>query len=98
LWREGNAIQFIDSSLEDSSILNEALRCIHIGLLCVQHHPNERPNMDLVITMLNNENILPLPKEPSYLIKDILTSRKSSCKSLASFSVNNVTISMLSDR
>ncbi|KAL5131284.1 Receptor-like serine/threonine-protein kinase SD1-8 [Glycine soja] len=98
LWKEGNPMQFIDSSLEDSCILYEALRCIHIGLLCVQHHPNDRPNMASVVVLLSNENALPLPKDPSYLSKDISTERESSSENFTSVSINDVTISMLSDR
>ncbi|KAG5032934.1 hypothetical protein JHK85_016916 [Glycine max] len=96
LWKEGNPMQFIDTSLEDSCILYEALRCIHIGLLCVQHHPNDRPNMASVVVLLSNENALPLPKDPSYLSNDISTERESSFKNFTSFSINDVTMSMMS--
>ncbi|RZC09203.1 G-type lectin S-receptor-like serine/threonine-protein kinase At4g27290 isoform X2 [Glycine soja] len=98
LWNEGNPMEFIATSLEDSCILYEALRCIHIGLLCVQHHPNDRPNMASVVVLLSNENALPLPKYPRYLITDISTERESSSEKFTSYSINDVTISMLSDR
>ena len=91
-------MEFIATSLEDSCILYEALRCIHIGLLCVQHHPNDRPNMASVVVLLSNENALPLPKYPRYLITDISTERESSSEKFTSYSINDVTISMLSDR
>ncbi|KAL5131281.1 G-type lectin S-receptor-like serine/threonine-protein kinase [Glycine soja] len=96
LSKEGKPMQFIDTSLKDSYNLHEALRCIHIGLLCVQHHPNDRPNMASVVVSLSNENALPLPKNPSYLLNDIPTERESS--SNTSLSVNDVTTSMLSGR
>ncbi|RDX79840.1 Receptor-like serine/threonine-protein kinase SD1-8, partial [Mucuna pruriens] len=98
LWKEGNPMQFVDANLKDSCILYEALRCIHIGLLCVQQHPNDRPNMTSVVISLSNENALPLPKDPSYLINDISTKREPSSENSTSFSINDVTISMLSDR
>ncbi|RZB75783.1 G-type lectin S-receptor-like serine/threonine-protein kinase isoform A [Glycine soja] len=96
LSKEGKPMQFIDTSLKDSYNLHEALRCIHIGLLCVQHHPNDRPNMASVVVSLSNENALPLPKNPSYQLNDIPTERESS--SNTSLSVNDVTTSMLSGR
>ncbi|OAY24640.1 hypothetical protein MANES_17G031800v8 [Manihot esculenta] len=36
LWREGRALEIVDSSLEESYNPYEVLRCIQIGLLCVQ--------------------------------------------------------------
>ncbi|KAG5020648.1 hypothetical protein JHK87_016503 [Glycine soja] len=30
LWKEHNALQLIDSSIKDSSVIPEVLRCIHI--------------------------------------------------------------------
>ncbi|KAL2327851.1 hypothetical protein Fmac_021278 [Flemingia macrophylla] len=89
MWKEGNAAHFIDASLEDSCILHEALRCIHIGMLCVQHHPNDRLNMASVVVLLSNENVLPSPKDPSYLIKDISTEKESSSENFTSISVND---------
>jgi len=64
----------------------------------VQHHPNDRPNMTSIVTLLSNENALPLLHDPSYLIKDISTEREASSEDFALFSVNDVIISILSDR
>ncbi|CAA6668742.1 unnamed protein product [Spirodela intermedia] len=38
-WEEGNAVQLIDKDIADGFSVEEALRRIHIGLLCVQHDP-----------------------------------------------------------
>lgn len=51
----------------DSCNLSEALCCIHISLLCLQHHPHDRPNMSSVVMMLGNEIGLPQPKLPAFL-------------------------------
>nr|KYP41494.1 Putative serine/threonine-protein kinase receptor [Cajanus cajan] len=96
MWKDGNPTQFIDASLEDSCILQEALRCIHLGLLCLQHHPNDRPNIASVVLLLSNENVLSLPKDPTYLIKDISTEREFSSENFTSSSINDVTVSVLS--
>ncbi|KAK8464226.1 hypothetical protein PHAVU_011G152300 [Phaseolus vulgaris] len=62
LWKEETPMQLVDTSLGDTFTISEALRCIHVGLLCVQLHPDNRPNMASVIFLLSSENILPQPK------------------------------------
>ncbi|TVU20671.1 hypothetical protein EJB05_36889, partial [Eragrostis curvula] len=67
LWEEGNATELVDSSVVENCPLHEALRCIHVGLLCVQDNPNARPLMSSVLFMLESETtLLPEPKEPVY--------------------------------
>ncbi|KAK7280217.1 hypothetical protein RJT34_25279 [Clitoria ternatea] len=41
-WREGTVTDLVDPSLSNSS-RNEMIRCIHIGLLCVQENIDNRP-------------------------------------------------------
>ncbi|GMN66140.1 hypothetical protein TIFTF001_035212 [Ficus carica] len=45
LMNEGREIEMLDSSLRDSHSSSEVLRCIHVGLLCVQQRTADRPNM-----------------------------------------------------
>ncbi|XP_047152687.1 G-type lectin S-receptor-like serine/threonine-protein kinase At4g27290 isoform X1 [Vigna umbellata] len=71
-WKESIPIEFIDTCLRDSYILSEALRCIHIGLLCIQHQPNDRPNMTTVVTMLTSESTLPQPEKLVFLMQRVL--------------------------
>ncbi|CAJ2652322.1 unnamed protein product [Trifolium pratense] len=52
IWREGTAASTIDPSLYNSS-RNEILRCIHIGLLCVQDNVTKRPTMSTVVLSLS---------------------------------------------
>ena len=64
-WREGTISDLIDPTLSDSPI-TEILRCIHIGLLCVQENVDDRPNMASVGPMMNSNSIaLPLPTQPA---------------------------------
>ncbi|KAF6160511.1 hypothetical protein GIB67_019280 [Kingdonia uniflora] len=42
LWKEGTVLKQIDTSIEDSLQTSEVLRCIHVGLLCVQQRPDYR--------------------------------------------------------
>ncbi|KAG4390254.1 hypothetical protein GLYMA_06G258500v4 [Glycine max] len=71
-WKECSPMEFIDTCLRDSYIQSEALRYIHIGLLCVQHQPNDRPNMTAVVTMLTSESALPHPKKPIFFLERVL--------------------------
>ncbi|KAM6576152.1 hypothetical protein CsatB_027989 [Cannabis sativa] len=68
LMKEGNAFKFIDECLlrDPYENMEEALRCIYIGLLCVQQKPIDRPNMSSVILMLSGEKGLAQPKQPAY--------------------------------
>ncbi|XP_048320097.2 G-type lectin S-receptor-like serine/threonine-protein kinase SRK, partial [Ziziphus jujuba] len=51
LWNEGSALDLMDSSLKDSCVECQALRCIQVGLLCVQEFPQDRPTMASVVFM-----------------------------------------------
>ena len=75
VWREGTASNIIDPMLKDSPI-TETMRCINIGLLCVQENVAERPDMTSVVFMLSgNCNTLPVPTQPAnfMLSNDIST-------------------------
>ena len=57
----------LDPRLGDSYTTHEVIRCIHIGLLCVQEDPTERPKMATIVLMLNSYSVsLPLPKKPAF--------------------------------
>lgn len=98
LWKEGIPGELIDNCLQDSCIISEALRCIHIGLLCLQRQPNDRPNMASVVVMLSSDNELTQPKEPGFLIDRVLIEEESQFRSQTSSSTNGVTISILDAR
>ncbi|KAK0578776.1 hypothetical protein LWI29_016074 [Acer saccharum] len=66
-WRDGTPTQLLDSTLTDSYSRNEVIRCIHIGLLCVQEDPVARPTMATVVLMLNSYSVtLALPQQPAF--------------------------------
>ena len=69
LWRDKTPMQLLDSNLIDSYSRDEVLRCIHIGLLCVQEDPATRPSMATVVHMLNSYSVSPpLPQQPAFFI------------------------------
>lgn len=67
-WKEGRALEAVDGSLKDRYIPQQALRCIQIGLLCIQEDPAQRPSMASVVVMLNSFSCnLPEPLMPTFL-------------------------------
>lgn len=57
----------IDLNLLNACPVNEALRWIHIALLCVQEDPNDRPNMSSVVLMVASKSVqLPQPSKPPF--------------------------------
>uniref|UniRef100_J3MLN7 Uncharacterized protein n=1 Tax=Oryza brachyantha TaxID=4533 RepID=J3MLN7_ORYBR len=65
-WTKGTIAQMIDQSLDGDS-QSQALRCIHIGLLCVQPDADDRPHMSSVIFMLTRDNMeLQPPAQPAF--------------------------------
>ncbi|CAN7119412.1 unnamed protein product [Brassica rapa subsp. narinosa] len=66
-YREDKASELTDEAFKESCTdISEVLRAIHIGLLCVQQDPIDRPNMSMVVLMLSSEMLLLDPKEPGF--------------------------------
>ncbi|KAK4755049.1 hypothetical protein SAY87_008806 [Trapa incisa] len=76
-WREGTATSIVDPSLINNGPRTEILRCIHIGLLCVQENAVNRPTMASVLLMLNSfSTSLPVPSQPAlYMHSNVETGR-----------------------
>ncbi|PHT53747.1 G-type lectin S-receptor-like serine/threonine-protein kinase [Capsicum baccatum] len=55
LWREGHGIELMDPCLSRSCVGTEITKCIHLGLLCVQQDPADRPTMSSVVSMLESD-------------------------------------------
>ncbi|KAL9346788.1 hypothetical protein Peur_061641 [Populus x canadensis] len=99
LWTQDKALEIVDPSLTELYDPREALKCIQIGLLCVQEDAADRPSMLAVVFMLSNETEIPSPKQPAFLFRksdnnpDIaLDVEDGQC------SVNEVTISEIASR
>lgn len=62
----------VDPVLRESSHAPpECLRCIHIGLLCVQENASDRPTMASIVMMLNSFSLdLPVPSKPPAFIQN----------------------------
>lgn len=86
---------------------SDVMRCIHIGLLCVQESITSRPTMNTVVLMLTSSSLsLPMPSKPAFYIhttampnssQSTSTSDQSRSSSVL-FSTNEATISELLPR
>lgn len=83
----------MDSLLEKSSVATEVLKCIHIGLLCVQEDPVDRPTMSSVVVMLAGDNLkIPIPSKPAFSVGRVVAEETTSSNQRVS-SANEVTLS-----
>ncbi|XP_020242680.1 receptor-like serine/threonine-protein kinase SD1-8 [Asparagus officinalis] len=97
LWKEGNGLQLIDASLDASVFMTEILRCMKVGLLCVQEQPEDRPIMSSVVLMLGSDHaFLPEPKQPGFMARLSPTGSSSPVKE--SSSINDLTLTISLDR
>ena len=62
-------MEIVDPSLNELYDPREALKCIQIGLLCVQEDATDRPSMLAVVFMLSKETEIPSPKQPAFLFR-----------------------------
>ncbi|XP_073129025.1 cysteine-rich receptor-like protein kinase 8 isoform X3 [Henckelia pumila] len=70
-WRQGTIANMIDPILLSgvSDIPPDMLRCVHIGLLCVQKNAADRPTMASVVVMLSSITItMPVPSAPAFFV------------------------------
>ncbi|MBA0723242.1 hypothetical protein Golax_003839 [Gossypium laxum] len=94
LWSKGEGMELIDEHLVESSVPAKVLKCIQIGLLCVQVDPANRPTMSTVVSMLGSDSItLPIPAEPTFYVGHFVAKPIQPNSSDKICSVNEVTMS-----
>ncbi|KAH9666044.1 Receptor-like serine/threonine-protein kinase [Citrus sinensis] len=101
LLSDGKGLELIDPSLEQPCSANEVMRCIHVGLLCVQDQAMDRPTMPEVVCMLQNETVpLPPPKQPAFFINANADDQVPEVpdNEVAKFSTNDVTMTTMEAR
>jgi hypothetical protein len=68
-WVEGTVAEIADPALGRHYPRGEILKCINIGLLCVQQNPTDRPSMSAVVVMLGSDTVsLEAPYSPAYVL------------------------------
>lgn len=80
MWQEDKVLDIMEERIRLScKNTSEILKCINIGLLCVEEDPSERPNMSTVMTMLSSEaTFLPPPRQPAFVLRQRLSTTASS--------------------
>ena len=92
-------MSLIDPEISNSCYESNILRCVHIGLLCVQEHAKDRPTMPTVVSMLASEIVnLPPPRKVAFVLRHHLSSSESSSRENKINSNNNVTITEIQGR
>ncbi|VVB12208.1 unnamed protein product [Arabis nemorensis] len=67
LYTHGRSEELVDPKIRITCNKREALRCIHVAMLCVQDSAAERPNMASVLLMLESETAtLAVPRQPTF--------------------------------
>ncbi|CAA3005581.1 receptor kinase At4g00960 [Olea europaea subsp. europaea] len=69
-WHQETVANIIDPALRTSSgSMRDIMRCIHIGLLCVQENATDRPTMGSVVLMLSSFSLtLAVPSRPAFFM------------------------------
>ncbi|KAI3710377.1 hypothetical protein L2E82_40157 [Cichorium intybus] len=99
LWNEGNPLKLLDESIGTKYSENEVLRCIQIGLLCVEEQPEGRPTMSKVMLLLSSETVrMPRPKHPGFFISKGHLETVTPSKQDDSMTMNQITLTILDGR
>ncbi|KAG6639638.1 hypothetical protein CIPAW_10G114700 [Carya illinoinensis] len=100
MWKTDNMPALIDPKVLKPDFEKEILRCIHVGLLCVQDLPKDRPTVSIAISMLKSEiDDLPCPKQLVFTANQITAPEsEASCHNQRICSINNVTNTMVRGR
>ncbi|KAG7546487.1 Protein kinase-like domain superfamily [Arabidopsis suecica] len=103
LWNNGTTLDLVDPSIVENCHKSEVVRCIHIGLLCVQENPVERPALSTISVMLTSNTVtLPAPQQPGFFVKsrpgNPLDSDQSTTSKSVPISIDDTSISDLYPR
>ncbi|WVZ04587.1 hypothetical protein V8G54_017933 [Vigna mungo] len=84
-WRDETTLSALDPKLKENYSNIEVMRCVQIGLLCVQEDPYARPTMVTIVSYLSSHTIeMPSPQEPTFFlnhrINPIVALELSSCQ------------------
>ncbi|EOY28582.1 Cysteine-rich RLK 10, putative [Theobroma cacao] len=83
LWKEGKELEIVDPCLLESCSTPEINRCIHVGLLCVQEDPADRPTISDIVVVLGSDThtiALPEPRRPASSVGRVVAVDQSSTR------------------
>ncbi|XP_042520780.1 cysteine-rich receptor-like protein kinase 10 [Macadamia integrifolia] len=74
-WSGETSLDMIDPNLRENCSRNEVMRCIQMGLLCVQEDVTDRPTMANIVHMLSSFTVtLPSPSQPAFFARNLIES------------------------
>jgi hypothetical protein len=92
-------LDLMDPTLHEVCNADQFVKCVNVGLLCVQEDPNDRPTMSNVLTMLDSEvATIPTPKQPAFVSWRGLSSKATSSSKQDTYMPMQVIISLSSIR
>ncbi|XP_074564369.1 receptor-like serine/threonine-protein kinase SD1-8 [Curcuma longa] len=99
LWKDGEALKFVDESIVHSIVASQVLSCIKCGLLCIQERPIDRPTVNTILKMLDTDvSLLPEPSPSRFVnLRDPLESG-SSATGKSYFTMNAISDTILEGR
>ncbi|KAK3441369.1 hypothetical protein EUGRSUZ_B01363 [Eucalyptus grandis] len=95
LWSEDRGLDLRDEAIVNTCPPSEAMRCIQVGLLCVQDQMTDRPNMLSVVRMLSGESDLHQLRPPTFTFQRGNPSHDNEAQGESIFSVNTMTNSVV---
>ncbi|KAL5700048.1 hypothetical protein ACHQM5_025547 [Ranunculus cassubicifolius] len=99
LWEEGKSLELVEDSMRSSCVEEVVMRCIHVGLLCVQRRKEERPTMPYVVLALSSQGLeLPKPQKPGFYMERSTIEVKSAQSNKNPLITSEMTITMLEGR
>ncbi|XP_028799591.1 G-type lectin S-receptor-like serine/threonine-protein kinase At1g67520 isoform X2 [Neltuma alba] len=97
-WKEGQVLDIVDPMLRDQCDPDQVLRCVHIGLLCVEENAEDRPALSDVIALLASETAsIPFPTRPAFYSGRKLN-KKYNSDDFETHSVNGLSVSTIKAR
>ncbi|XP_074274092.1 G-type lectin S-receptor-like serine/threonine-protein kinase At1g11300 [Silene latifolia] len=68
LWHENDMTPLINPEIVNQRYEMQILKCIQVGLLCVQDSPEDRPDVSALISMFDVDDVktLPVPNPPGF--------------------------------
>ncbi|OEL29189.1 Receptor-like serine/threonine-protein kinase SD1-8 [Dichanthelium oligosanthes] len=100
LWNEEKSVELADERMDRSFNSDEVLKCVRVGLLCVQENPDDRPLMSQVLLMLATPDVasLPTPRQPGFAARRVLMETDTSSTKPDCSIFDSATITMLEGR
>lgn len=99
LWNQDRSLELVDPAIRSTISTREVMRCIQVGLLCVQDRANERPTMSSVVFMLGNEAMAhPMPRQPTFTLEGSPAQTESLAHGCESLTSSDVTVTVVTGR